>query len=162
MKKVKINLIVAMALLLFVTSIATAQKLETEFLYKISLTLDTPIDIGKLPIGKRVIYPITGGSFEGPKIKGKVRAFGADWVLRLDSITTKLDVRLLLETDDGHLISNTYSGIVYNNSNGTTYWRITPVFETASKKYEWLNYLLAVGVGSVSKGGVSYEVFEIK
>jgi hypothetical protein len=162
MKKVKINLIVAMALLLFVTSIATAQKLETEFLYKISLTLDASIDIGKLPIGKRVIYPITGGSFEGPKIKGKVRAFGADWVLRLDSITTKLDVRLLLETDDGHLISNTYSGIVYNNSNGTTYWRITPVFETASKKYEWLNYLLAVGVGSVSKGGVSYEVFEIK
>jgi hypothetical protein len=158
----KVKLIVALAVALFVTSIATAQKLETEFLYKINLTLETPLEIGKLPIGKRVIYPVIGGTFEGPKIKGKVRAFGADWVLRLDSITTKLDVRLLLETDDGQLISNTYSGIVYNNPNGATYWRITPIFETASKKYEWLNYLLAVGVGSVSKGGVSYEVFEIK
>lgn len=158
----KIYSLIAMVIALFTSGITNAQKLETEFLYKISLTLDAPVDIGKLPIGKRVIYPVTGGTFEGPKIKGKVRAFGADWVLRLDSITTKLDVRLLLETDDGQLISNTYSGIVYNNPNGTTYWRITPVFETVSKKYEWLNYLLAVGVGSVSKGGVSYEVFTIK
>jgi hypothetical protein len=141
---------------------AVAQKLESEFLYKINLTLDAPIDIDKVPIGKRVIYPITGGTFEGPKLKGKVRAFGADWVLRLDSATTKLDVRLLLETDDGQLISSTYSGIVYNNPNGTTYWRTTPVFETSSKKYAWLNYILAVGVGSMSKGGVSYEVFSIK
>jgi hypothetical protein len=37
-----------------------------------------------------------------------------------------------------------------------------PVFETSSKKYYWLNYLLAVGIGSFSKEGVSYEVFAIK
>lgn len=154
--------LVAIVIALLVTNIASAQKLESGFLYKINLALDAPIDIGKIPIGKRVLYPIKGGSFEGPKLKGKVRAFGADWVLRLDSITTKLDVRLLLETEDGQMISNTYTGIVYNNPNGTTYWRTTPVFETNSKKYEWLNYLLAVGVGSFSKEGVSYEVFAIK
>lgn len=152
----------ALAAGIVMSNATVAQKLESEFLYKISLTLDTPVDLQKVPVGKRVIYPVTGGTFEGPRLKGKVRAFGADWVLRLDSVTTKLDVRLLLETDDGHLISTTYSGIVYNNPDGTTYWRITPVFETSSTKYGWLNYLLAVGVGSVSKGGVSYEVFAIK
>jgi hypothetical protein len=162
MKKIKLSSLITILIVLFITSTASAQKLESEFLYKINLTLDAPVDIGKLPIGKRVIYPVTGGSFEGPKLKGKVRAFGADWVLRLDSVTTRLDVKLLLETEDGQLISNTYTGIVYNNPNGTTYWRITPVFETGSKKYEWLNYLLAVGVGSFSTGGVSYDVFAIK
>lgn len=159
-KRIIFHITVLIALLIVGT--ANAQKLEYEFLYKINLSLDSSIDIGMIPIGKRVIYPIKSGTFEGPKLKGKVRAFGADWVLRLDSSTSKLDVRLILETDDGQVISNTYSGIVYNNLNGTTYWRIMPVFETSSKKYDWLNYILAIGVGNFSKEGVSYEVFAIK
>lgn len=161
MKKALTACLVSILTLLMWNS-AMAQKLESEFLYKINLTLDAPVDIDKVPVGKRVIYPVSGGSFEGPRLKGKVRAFGADWVLRLDSNTTKLDVRLLLETDDGQLISSTYSGIVHKKPDGSTYWRITPVFETSSKKYDWLNYIVAVGVGSMSKGGVSYEVFSIK
>ncbi len=160
--KERMTSLIAIVLSLLLALTANAQKLESEFLYKINLSLDAAIDIGKIPIGKRVIYPITGGTFEGPKLKGKVRTFGADWVLRLDSMTTKLDVRLLLETEDGQLISSTYTGIVYNNPNGTTYWRIAPLFETSSKKYEWLNYLLGIGVGSFIKGGVSYDVFAIK
>jgi hypothetical protein len=160
--KIGLTAVILIAVALLICGTAKSQKLESEFLYKINLLLDAPFDIGKVPIGKRVIYPVKGGTFEGPKIKGKIKAFGADWVLRLDSITTKLDVKLLLETDDGQLISNTYLGIVYNNPNGTTYWRIAPVFETSSKKYDWLNYIVAVGKGSFSEGGVSYEVFAIK
>jgi Protein of unknown function (DUF3237) len=162
LKKLQATTLITLIAILCCANIANAQKLASEFLYKINLTLDKPFDIGDIPIGKRVIYPVTGGSFEGPRLKGKVRAFGADWVLRLDSVTTKLDVKLLLETEDGQLISNTYNGIVYNNPDGTTYWRITPVFETASKKYEWLNYIVCGGIGSFSDGGVSYEVFMIK
>lgn len=162
MKNTCFRLLCCLAFMLALLTKTNAQKLESEFLYKIQLTLSNPIDIGKLPIGQRVIYPITGGTFEGPKIKGKVRAFGADWVLRLDSVTTKLDVKLLLETHDGQLISKSYSGIVYNRPDGSTYWRIAPVFETASRQYQWLNHLLAVGIGSSSEGGVAYEVFEIR
>lgn len=147
---------------LFIINTTKAQKLETEFLYKIDLLLDPGIDIGKTAIGTRVIYPIIGGTFEGPKLKGKVRSIGGDWVLRLDSITTKLDVKLLLETDDNQLISSTYNGFVRNNPDGTTYWRISPVFETSSKKYDWLNYMVAIGVGNFGKGGVSYEVYAVK
>lgn len=153
---------IAMVMSLFVANTTNAQKLETEFLYKIDLLLDPGIEIGKTPVGTRVIYPIKGGSFEGPKIKGKVRSIGGDWVLRLDSSTTKLDVRLLLETSDGQLISCTYNGIVRNSPDGTSYWRITPIFETSSKKYAWLNYIVAVGVGKFGSGGVSYEVYAIK
>jgi Protein of unknown function (DUF3237) len=154
--------IIWLAMVLLVANAAKAQKLESELLYKIDLSLEAGVELGKTPLGKRVVYPIKGGTFEGPKLKGKVRPIGGDWVLRLDSATTKLDVRLVLETDDGQLISNTYTGIVRNNLDGTTYWRITPVFETSSKKYAWLNYLIAVGVGKFREGGVSYEVYAIK
>jgi Protein of unknown function (DUF3237) len=147
---------------LLTTTVVTAQKLESEFLYKIDLLLEPGIEIGKTPLGTRVIYTVKGGSFTGPKLKGKVRPLGGDWVLRLDSVTTKLDVRLLLETEDGELISSTYTGIVHNKPVGTNYWRITPVFETSSKKYAWLNYIVAVGVGKFGEGGVSYEVYSIK
>ncbi len=140
----------------------SAQKLEYEFLYKIDLLLEPGIELGQTPIGKRVIYTVKGGTFSGPKMKGKVRPAGGDWVLRLDSETTKLDVKLLLETEDGQLISSTYTGIVRNHPDGTTYWRITPLFETSSKKYEWLNYLVAVGIGNFGSGGVTYEVYAIK
>lgn len=153
--------IIVIAFLLIANS-SKAQKLESEFLYKIDLLLEPGVDLGKTPIGTRVIYTIKGGSFEGPKLKGKLKPVGGDWVLRLDSLTTKLDVRLLLETDDGQLISSTYNGIVHTKSDGSTYWRITPVFETSSKKYAWLNQILAVGIGSFGTGGVSYEVFAIK
>ena len=162
MKNIKIISRTVLAITLLMTNAANAQKLEFELLYKIDLSLEPRIELGKTPVGTRVIYTVKGGTFEGPKLKGKVRPVGGDWVLRLDSLTTKLDVRLLLETDDGQLISNTYTGFVRNNPDGSTYWRITPVFETSSKKYAWLNYLIAVGVGKFGEHGPSYEVYAIK
>jgi hypothetical protein len=153
---------IALLAILLIANTTKAQKLEYELLYKIDLSLEKGIELGKTPVGTRVIYSIKGGTFEGPKLKGKVKPIGGDWVLRLDSLTTKLDVRLLLETDDGQLISSTYTGFVHKNTDGTTYWRITPVFETSSNKYAWLNYLIAVGVGKFREGGVSYEVYAIK
>lgn len=162
MKNTKIISGIVFVTTLLIGNVANAQKLDNEFLYKIDLILEPGIELGKTPLGKRVIYTVKGGTFNGPKLKGKVRPAGGDWVLRLDSITTKLDVKLVLETDDGQLISNTYTGIVRNNLDGTTYWRISPLFETSSKKYEWLNYIVAVGVGKFGAGGVSYEVYAIK
>lgn len=120
MGNINLTILLIAALTLFTKS-AEAQKLESEFLYRITLTLDTSINIGNVGIGDRVIYPITGGSFTGSNINGKVRPTGADWMLRIDSTTTKLDVRLILGTDDGELIYNTYTGILHNRPDGTTY-----------------------------------------
>ncbi len=162
MKKTKfISGIALIAALLFV-NITKAQKLESEFLYKITLSLDKPIDTGKSPYGSRIAYPIKGGTFEGPKMKGKVKAVGEDWLMKMDDTTNKLDVRLVLETDEGDLIACSYPGIVHNNPDKTSYWRIAPTFQTSSKKYDWLNYIIAVGKGSFENGSVNYEVFAIK
>ena len=41
------------------------------------------------------------------------------------------------------------------------YFRTTPVFETSSEKYGWLNRIVAVGVGKLGKNKVMYKVYMI-
>ncbi len=41
------------------------------------------------------------------------------------------------------------------------YFRISAVFETATPKYDWLNRLLAVGVGHRRPDGPIYSLFEL-
>ena len=162
MQKIKFRFCLILLVSLFVSQSANAQKLEYELLYKIEIIVDTAINLDKTSMSPRVIARITGGTFDGPKLKGKVLASGGDWLVRLDSTTVKLDVRILLETEDGELIYNTYTGFIHQNPDKTDYWRIVPIFETSSKKYGWLNYTIAVGVGRDIKGGVAYDVYAIK
>ncbi|MGL4630173.1 MAG: DUF3237 domain-containing protein [Leadbetterella sp.] len=160
----KIKTVIISVVILMITVFShngKAQKLESEFLYKITLSLDKPLDSGKSPYGSRIAYPVKGGTFEGPKLKGKVKAVGEDWLLKVDDATNKLDVRLMLETEEGELIACTYQGVVHKKADGTTYWRITPTFQTNSKKYDWINYIVAVGKGDFKDGNVTYDVFAI-
>jgi hypothetical protein len=41
------------------------------------------------------------------------------------------------------------------------YFRINPMFETAAAPYDWLNRVLAVGIGSRRPDGPVYSVFEL-
>lgn len=153
--------VVAILFLSLITIRLQAQNLESEFLYKVSLVLDKPIDTGKSPFGSRITYPVKGGTFEGPKMKGIVKAVGEDWLMKIDERTNLLDVRIVLKTDDNQIISCTYKGIVRKTSEESSYWRITPTFQTGSEKYDWMNYIIAVGKGSFADGKVTYEVFAI-
>lgn len=144
------------------TLIGQDLDLEYELLYEVTVTLGDPIRIGDTPLGNRTIYPIAGGTFEGPKIKGKLLANGGDWVLRIDSVTTKLDIRAVAETEDGETIYIYSGGFVHYNPDGTYSFNLNPVYETASEKYSWLNYTIAVGVGKMIEGGVAEKVYAIK
>ncbi|UZO79570.1 DUF3237 domain-containing protein [Aquimarina sp. ERC-38] len=136
--------------------------LKSEFLFEITALLDKPIEIGESPLGKRLIYPVVGGTFDGPDLKGKVLPNGGDWLLMLDATTTKLDVRAILETDGGDKIYIHYGGFIHYKADGSYYFRTNPVFETSSEKYNWLNYTIGVGVGELIEGGVKYKVYAIK
>src|SRR5262245_40121007 len=97
-------------------------------------------EVGATPHGRLSIFPITGGSFEGERLRGRVLAGGADWVTTLADGTIELDLRATLETDDGALIHLTFTG-VRDDANG--YVRTLPRFETAYPKYGSPNPLLA-------------------
>jgi hypothetical protein len=41
------------------------------------------------------------------------------------------------------------------------YFRTNPLFETAATKYDWINRVVAVGVGHRRTDGPVYSVFEV-
>ena len=118
------------------------------------LTTSATDEIGPTPHGKLSIFPITGGSFEGERLRGRVLAGGGDWV----DGTFELDLRLTLETEDGALIHMAATG-VRNDAN--RYLRTLPRFETAEPKYAFLNRLLAVGIGELGPEGPVHALEEI-
>src|SRR4029453_6398306 len=75
-----------------------------------TLRLNTaPIqNIGATPHGTRVTFPITGGFFDGERLRGKVLRGGDDWTLKRSDGVIELDLRVTLETDDGALIHMTF------------------------------------------------------
>ncbi|MDP6515557.1 MAG: DUF3237 domain-containing protein, partial [Alphaproteobacteria bacterium] len=86
----------------------------------------------------------------------------------------KPDVRLTLKTDDDALIQVTYSGIRHGSAEVMKriareeqvdpeeyYLRNTPYFETSADKYEWLNLIVAVGIGARVPDAAIYDIHQI-
>jgi hypothetical protein len=143
-------------------------------LFIFTLEVAKPQVVGRTPGVDRRVGEILGGRFEGERLKGRILTGGSDWqAVRADGAWA-LDVRLVLETDDGALIGMTYRGLRHGPkdvldaigrgelvSPASYYFRIAPWFETASEKYGWLNNIVAVGLGHRLPGGPIYQVFEV-
>ena len=115
-------------------------------------------EIGSTRQGTLSIFPVTGGSFEGDRLRGKVLPGGGDWVTVKPDGTYELDLRVSLETDDGALIYMTFTGI---RDDANHYFRTLPLFETAAPAYAFLNRLLAVGIGEIGPDGPVHTIEEI-
>src|SRR5436309_3573561 len=115
-------------------------------------------DVGSTPQGTLTIFPVTGGSFEGERLRGKVLAGGGDRVTAHSDGTFTLDMRVTLETDDGELIHMTFTGV---RDDANSYFRTVPRFETAAPKYAFLNRLLAIGIGEIRPEGPVHVIEEI-
>jgi hypothetical protein len=117
------------------------------------------IDAG--PHGARLTFPVTGGSFDGDRLRGQVLPGGDDWAIGRADGVVELDLRITLETDDGALIHMTFEGIRDDGAPGAPYFRTLPRFETADGKYSFLNRLLAVGAGEIRPDGPVHTIEEI-
>ena len=118
-------------------------------------------NIGAGPHGTRVTFPITGGSFDGDRLRGRVLPGGADWTVKRPDGVIELDLRITLQTDDGALIHMTFEGIRDDGAPGGPSIRTLPRFETAEAKYSFLNRLLAVGAGEIRPDGPVHVIEEI-
>jgi hypothetical protein len=115
-------------------------------------------DVGSMPRGRLFIFPILGGSFEGDRLRGKVLAGGADWATATADGAFELDLRATLEADDGALIYLTFTGV---RDDARQYLRTLPRFETAAPQYDFLNRLLAVGIGEIRPDGPVHIIEEL-
>jgi hypothetical protein len=150
------------------------QEIRTEFLFTISLDVGKPVIVGPGPLGARINVAVNGGTFEGPKLKGKVLGGGSDWIVVRGDGAMQLDVRCTLETDDGALVNMTYRGIRHGPKEviervnrgedvdpALYYFRTAPFFETASDRYGWLNRIVAVATGRRTGQGPIYQVYQV-
>lgn len=143
-------------------------EIKLEFLCEVEAYI-TIVPIGPSSWGIRFITPVEGGTVKGPKISGKIRSFGADWALLRPDNCIELDVRIIIETNDGALIHAYYNGVVDMTQeqvdallggevpkNMRLY--VTPRFETSHEKYQWLTRIQVVGRGTVSLEGDRVKV----
>lgn len=82
---------------------AQDDKLQSEFLLDLTLEAQTPHNLGSVS-GGRLIVPVSGGTFAGPRLKGTIVPPGGDWIVQRPDGSRVLDVRILLQTDDGQKI----------------------------------------------------------
>lgn len=148
--------------------------LRSEFLFTMTATVGSPIEVGTTPQAERRIFPIQGGDFEGPRLRGRVLHNGADWMnVRSDHVLV-IDCRIALETHDGALIYMRYGGFRYGPPEvmaalarrepvdpSEYYFRVSATFETGRDDYSWLNQIVAVGVGRRVPSGPIYDIYEI-
>lgn len=155
------------------TTIAQS-TLSSRLLGTLHLDMGAAHDLGITPSGWRRMRVLPSGSLVGPRIYAKVLPGGMDAFLRKSDGTLHTDARLPLETDDGALIYLSYRGVRHGTpevmqrieanqpvGDHEYYLRNVPTFETASPSYEWLNRLIAVGIGRRLPNAVAYTFHEI-
>lgn len=150
-------------------------ELRSDLLFTLRISLHPSQELGATPHGQRLVWPVSGGGFEGARLNGTILPHGgADCLLRRADGSFQQDVRMTLETDDGALILMTYRGVRHASAEVSArmargepverheyYLRIAPFFETGAEPYLWLNHIVSVGVGERIANGARYEVFQI-
>ena len=102
------------------------------------VTIAPVLSVGVTPGGERRIVLITGGTFEGPGLRGRVVPGGADWqIVRTDGVT-ELEARYTLETDAGGILYVVNRGLRHGWPGDSVYFRAAPVFETAVPEFAWM------------------------
>lgn len=141
---------------------------ELEFALQLKVTIGKAYGIDNTQHGRRTVIPITGGTFEGPKLKGTIINGGADYQLNTEN-RTELEAIYCIKTDDGVNIHVRNKGIIYNGKdaegNPTFYFRAAPTFEAPSdSKYAWLNNALFVCTPEWSQDfkGIILNVWMVK
>ena len=141
--------------------------------YRLEAVLGVPLDLGEVTQGRRRIVPLTGGTFSGPELNGKLLpGVSADWQIVLADGTALGDVRYTLQTDGGAVLYVQSRGVRHGSPevlerlgdgedvDASEYtFRTSTQIETSSPELAWLNKGVFIGVGGRSAGRVVYETY---
>jgi muconolactone delta-isomerase len=141
--------------------------------YRLDATLAHPLDLGDTAQGHRRIVALTGGTFSGPELNGKLLpGASADWQIVLPDGTALGDIRYTLQTEGGELLYVQSRGVRHGSAefmarlghgedvDASEYtFRASTKIETAAAGLEWLNKGVFIGVGARQRGGVIYETY---
>jgi len=147
---------------------------KLEFAFEVRAEVADPTVVGQMPNGTRRIINILGGTFEGPKIKGKLLPGGADWQIIREDGFTEVDARYTLQTDKGQLIYVSNVGMRHAapevmkklNAGETVdpsliYFRAVPKFEASAPDLQWLTRSIFVATGERYPKGVVIRFWRV-
>jgi hypothetical protein len=144
--------------------------------YRLKATLGQPLDLGEGPHGHRRIVPLTGGTFAGPDLCGKLLVgASADWQTILPDGTALGDIRYTLQTDAGELLYVQSRGVRHGSAevlarlgrgedvDASEYtFRTSTQIEAAARQLDWLNKGVFISVGGRQADGVIYETYLVE
>jgi hypothetical protein len=149
-------------------------ELNSTYLGELMMEITGSYLLGDAPVGRRRLDRLDKGHFKGPKIQAEIVTGGMDLLLGGADGAVRPDVRLILKLDDGEILLIVYRGVRHAPAEvmqriakgervppNEYYLRTSLVFETASKKYDWMNRVVGVGVGRREPRAVFYDVFGI-
>ncbi|MGW6561951.1 DUF3237 domain-containing protein [Streptomyces hydrogenans] len=145
-----------------------------DFAFEIRAFLAPSVHIGH-GAGETTTYvPVTGGTVEGPRLRGTVLPGGGDWCDRRGDVY-QLDARYLLQADDGAVIDITNRGYYHEDdptspaqydgalqvSEAGVYYRTSPVFRTDAPAHLWLARTVFVGLARGDDSEVAIRFYSL-
>lgn len=144
------------------------KNFKTEHMWDAKVKIAGTLFVGDSKYGTRRMIPITGGSFEGPKVKGVVLPGGEDWQLARPDGDTEMEARYLLKADDGTVIRVTNRALMHfpsKGEKGEPYIRSVLEMEAPNNSsYAFLNHAIFLGtleVPAVKPGEEPYVIIGV-
>jgi len=142
-------------------------------IYRLEATLGQAWEVGDVAPGRRRIVPLTGGTFTGPELNGKLLpGASADWQIVMADGTALGDIRYTLQTDRGDLLYVQSRGVRHGSADvlarlgrgedldASEYtFRTSTQIEAAAADLDWLNKGVFISVAGRQPGGVVYETY---
>ena len=130
----------------------------------LTITFADPLLLPDTPAGTRAIFEIEDLVVDGDRIRAhKHGATAADWVTIGPDGTGTLDIRAVVETDDGALVYITATGrFDLSAGRDRSPLRSALLYDTGDHRYAWLNKVQSVGRGTVNGHVLKVEVAEVR
>jgi hypothetical protein len=119
--------------------------------------------------------PITGGTVDGPRLRGNIVPGGGDWSVQRGPTVCELDARYLIRSEDGALIDIVNRGFFRTSTpevmdraaageevdTEDIYFRTSPVFRTDAPQHRWLAETVFVGLARDEAGRICIRFYEL-
>lgn len=148
-----------------------------EFCFELRVAVDDALPIGGALAGEGLHFArISGGTFEGPRLRGRVLSGGGDW-WHGRGLVVRLDARYVIEAEvsEGRAAIDVVNRGTWRTSEAAfgrllagealseaeLYYRTAFVFQTEHPELQWLVESQFVGYARADNGDVVIRVFRL-
>lgn len=146
-----------------------------DYAFTARITLAPPVEQGEVAGGRKRFIAITGGTVDGPMLKGTIMPGGGDWQIIMPGGLTKVEARYFMKSADGTVIEITNPGVRVASPEVTEklakgekvdpsayYFRTTPRFDVKPGPQEWMARSAFVARGIRTPDSVVIDFYVVR